>query len=337
METNFIMPPLFFFYSLGAHLGKAQGPILDVMTTADVAVIATLGSNPCTELSMHDVITFHATSILDNDFKFKEIGRGAFGRVLLARITASSDTVAIKEPLIPPYFSPPKIEAERRANFGQFTKEAVVSEFLSMSNHFPKLYGTLVLDENMCIVQEFIGDKKTGKVFPLLNIMESNPSPFLSPPSLLDIADDVLEGIHFMHSNGLLHNDIKADNVLLELRNDRWQGCIIDLGLVSTIVFPPHVTIKQSVMEDHKKLSGNVYVAPEVIDDGTALSEASDIYSVGVLLVFIGRAARLQDLVAIGESCSQKAPMLRPQSLKDVMPKVRALQEQLAHESNSGN
>ncbi|XP_041453675.1 MAP3K epsilon protein kinase 1-like [Lytechinus variegatus] len=314
------------------YLRNEQGPFSNIKNTADAAVIATIGSLPCTELNMNDVITFHATSVIDNDFKFKEIGRGAFGRVLLARHTSSSDTVVIKGPVIPPFFSPDKIESQRRSNLGQFTKEAVASEFLSRSRHFPKFYGTLMLDGDMCIVQEFIGDKKTGKVFPLLNIMKCSPSPFLSCLSLLGIAVDVLEGIAFMHSNRLLHNDIKADNVLLEFRNNHWQGFIIDLGLVSTIAFPPRITINESIMENHKKLSVIFYLAPEVVDDGAALSLASDIYSVGVLLGIIGRAARSQDLISIGNSCSRNAPMLRPRSLNDVLYKVQSLQGRLALE-----
>jgi receptor-interacting serine/threonine-protein kinase 5 len=49
----------------------------------------------------------------------------------------------------------------------------------------------------------------------------------LNWPQRLQVALDVVEGIRFLHSQGLVHRDIKLKNVLIDERN---RGKITDLG-----------------------------------------------------------------------------------------------------------
>lgn len=49
----------------------------------------------------------------------------------------------------------------------------------------------------------------------------------LNWPQRLQVALDVVEGIRYLHSQGLVHRDIKLKNVLIDERN---RGKITDLG-----------------------------------------------------------------------------------------------------------
>jgi serine/threonine protein kinase len=48
---------------------------------------------------------------------------------------------------------------------------------------------------------------------------------------LLEIAVQVADGMKAAHDHGILHRDLKPDNILVRQQNGRWHVCIIDFGL----------------------------------------------------------------------------------------------------------
>ena len=48
----------------------------------------------------------------------------------------------------------------------------------------------------------------------------------------------VTEALHYIHGKGFLHNDLKANNVVLEKREDGYNAGIIDFGKSSKIDEP---------------------------------------------------------------------------------------------------
>lgn len=94
----------------------------------------------------------------------------------------------------------------------------------------------------------------------------------LSPLDAVRTAIDVAAALSALHAAGLLHRDVKPQNVL---RNDRGLAVLTDFGtgLVSR--------------EGTSPAAGTpLYVAPEVLE-GQPASVRSDIYSLGVLLYFL--------------------------------------------------
>lgn len=90
------------------------------------------------------------------------------------------------------------------------------------------------------------------------------------PPSLLSRALwPVASLLYELHSCGLVHNDVKPSNVLLD---DRGNGFLIDFGAVTGVI----VTAKQPI-------GSPVYMAPERLRAG-ASSPASDVFSLGCTL-----------------------------------------------------
>jgi len=82
----------------------------------------------------------------------------------------------------------------------------------------------------------------------------------------------ILRGLDYIHTQGILHRDIKLDNILLD------QGLnlkICDFGISRTII-PAHRMTEQS--------GTPAFMAPEIISGGGYEGFGSDIWSLGVVL-----------------------------------------------------
>jgi len=105
------------------------------------------------------------------------------------------------------------------------------------------------------------------------------------PPSLrrgIELVQQILAGVDAMHAAGIVHGDLKSDNVLIERRADGTDvPMVIDFGLAHVQFCAEDVRRPQPGEE---LVSGTPdYMAPEVIR-GEGSSRASDLYAVGVIL-----------------------------------------------------
>jgi serine/threonine-protein kinase len=91
----------------------------------------------------------------------------------------------------------------------------------------------------------------------------------LSLPRIRTIVAQVLAGLAAIHRAGLVHADLKSDNLLV----DGDQVTIIDFGLA-----------REASCTDRHLISGTPeYMAPELIR-GDSITPAADLYAVGVIL-----------------------------------------------------
>jgi serine/threonine-protein kinase len=93
------------------------------------------------------------------------------------------------------------------------------------------------------------------------------------PIRALEIAIDVLKGLGFSHSKGVVHRDIKPDNIQL-LANGSVK--ITDFG-IARLTFEPNLTM------DGQVFGTPSYMSPEQIH-GREIDARSDLFSVGVIL-----------------------------------------------------
>ena len=112
------------------------------------------------------------------------------------------------------------------------------------------------------------------------------------------IIDDILDGVDYLHHRGVLHNDIKPSNIVI---NPHGAARIIDFGL--------------SISDDsvYKGCMGGSqgYSAPEIMDGNGPAGAASDLYSIGLLIrQMSGRKYR-----RVVDRCCRQSPSERYKSI----------------------
>jgi len=99
----------------------------------------------------------------------------------------------------------------------------------------------------------------------------------LSLPQSIKLTAEILSGLEQAHQRGIVHCDIKPENILLALEPHGWKARISDFGIAR---------LSQESGADPHSGSGNTgspaYMAPERFYG--QYSKTSDLYSVGVLL-----------------------------------------------------
>lgn len=91
------------------------------------------------------------------------------------------------------------------------------------------------------------------------------------------LMEDMLRGLHYLHSKGIFHRDIKLDNIMLRKEGKDYRPVIIDLGMA-------HYTNNSEYLFD--KCGSPGYVAPEVFTQG-AKDPKGDVFSLGVIFYIL--------------------------------------------------
>src|SRR5262249_7177400 len=97
----------------------------------------------------------------------------------------------------------------------------------------------------------------------------------------------VLEGVKAAHQAGVIHRDLKPDNILIsQVENGQIQVQLLDFGLAKIRLPELSDTNSQtvSVTAPGTVLGTFGYMSPEQLT-GTAVDERSDVFSVGVIVV----------------------------------------------------
>jgi len=104
----------------------------------------------------------------------------------------------------------------------------------------------------------------------------------LSLRRAVSIAQQILAGLGAFHSAGIVHGDVKSDNVLVETLDDGSEiARLIDFGLAHVELVNGDVRTPDP---DEELVSGTPeYMAPEVVSGGGSTT-LSDLYAVGVIL-----------------------------------------------------
>jgi tRNA A-37 threonylcarbamoyl transferase component Bud32 len=143
------------------------------------------------------------------------------------------------------------------------------------------------LKPRYCILTEFVS---CGALFDLIHRHRELPNWGIA--RILGVAYEICLGMSYLHSQGVLHCDLKSSNVLI---TDSWTVKIADFGL--SFLFPedePFDTAKVPL----GCVGTHHWIAPEVLR-GEEFSQAADVYSFGVILwEMIHRKIPFQDLTA---------------------------------------
>ncbi len=188
-----------------------------------------------------------------------ELGRGGMGIVFLARDVALERPVAIK--LLPPHFA-----ADERMRT-RFVREAKTAARLSHPNIVP-IHSVEEHDEVVFFVMGFVdGDTLAARV------RRAGP---LSASDGSRLIQELAWALAYAHTAGVIHRDVKPDNVLIERATGR--AMLTDFGIA-------RVTDGASATALGEIVGTPQFVSPEQAS-GTGVDGRSDLYSLGVTAFF---------------------------------------------------
>ena len=128
----------------------------------------------------------------------------------------------------------------------------------------------------------------------------------------------LLEALKVLHNFGLIHQDIKSDNILLTYKNTLFVPVIIDFG---KCIRKQEASRKQEQETYKQKYT---HVAPEVVAGTHPPSHASDVYALGRLLRQIATKIGCKPLISLSECSLKNDPNARP-SLDHLLVSVKSL------------
>ena len=187
------------------------------------------------------------------------LGQGGMGAVYKARQPALDRLVALK--ILPPAVAGDPGFAER------FNREA---RALARLNH-----------PNIVAVYDF---GKAGELHYLLmefvdgsNLREVEQVARLSPEQALAIVPQICEALQFAHNEGVVHRDVKPENILLDKKG---RVKMADFGIAKIVGTPT----SQVRLTGAKDVMGTPhYMAPEQVEKPQTVDHRADIYSLGVV------------------------------------------------------
>ena len=106
----------------------------------------------------------------------------------------------------------------------------------------------------------------------------------LPETSIHDIGRDLLSALHALHSNGIVHCDLKPSNVLLD-ENGRVKLGGFGLARTAADILNKHRSSRRSSGQDGSKRGTPCYMSPELLrGDFNCHSFASDVWALGCIL-----------------------------------------------------
>ncbi|MBA2707585.1 MAG: serine/threonine protein kinase [Gemmatimonadaceae bacterium] len=185
----------------------------------------------------------------------REVGRGGMGVVFLARDLRLDRPVAIK--LLLPYLANDESVRER------FLREARTAASFAHPNVVPIHRADEIAGRAFFVMGFVDGDSLAA------HVRKRGPLPAMEVAGYLE---DVASALHVAHLRGVVHRDVKAENILIEESSGR--AMVTDFGIARIAQAAP-LTATGSVL-------GTVhYMSPEQVL-GEVADARSDIYSLGI-------------------------------------------------------
>lgn len=206
--------------------------------------------------------------LLDRRYQVTQVlGAGGFGKTYLAQDTRRpGNPICVVKQLKPISSDASFLETARRL----FTSEAETLEQLGNHDQIPRLLAYFEEDNEFFLVQEFIeGHTLSEELQPGLRWEESR---------VIELLTEVLTILEFVHNRGVIHRDIKPDNLIR--RNSDRKLVLVDFGAVKQM----HTQLATAYAQSNTIAVGT----PGYMSSEQARGQPrpnSDIYALGVIAI----------------------------------------------------
>ena len=247
------------------------------------------------------------------------IGQGGMGAVFKARQPKLDRFVALKI-----------LTRSRAGDAGfaeRFTREGRV---LARLNHpgIVAVYDFGEADGFFYLLMEYVDG---------VNLRQAMRAGRFTPEQALAVAPRICEALQFAHNEGILHRDVKPENILLDAKG---RVKIVDFGIAKLV--GESVGGEDAITESGSRLGTPHYMAPEQIEKPGEVDHRADIYSLGVVFyemltgeLPIGRFAPPSEksasdprLAEVVFRTLEKEPSRRQKSAEEVKTQVETISGQ---------
>jgi serine/threonine-protein kinase len=195
----------------------------------------------------------------------REVGAGGMGRVFEAVDTRTGKHVAVKLMFA-------RVEADPRA-LRRFAQEGEALATLKHPN-IVQVYDHLVDEYSGCIVMELLPGRSLGRV--LRGQSTAGRSGPMTLEEVKHVAEQVASALAFAHEHGIVHRDVKPDNIMI---GESGVVKVTDFGIARMVRTSAATTLTSKGLT----LGTPLYMAPEQIE-GKSVDGRADVYSLGAVL-----------------------------------------------------
>jgi len=255
----------------------------------------------------------------------RELGGGGMSRVFVAEERALSRRVVVK--VLSPHLA-------AGVNFERFKNEIVLTAQLQHPHILP-VFTTGETEGLPYYTMPFVEGESLR-----VHLMRAGAMPI---PAAVSILRDVSRALEFAHAKGVVHRDVKPDNILLAGNT----ATVADFGIAKALLASHGVTVSTPMTELGIVIGTPAYMAPEQAVADAGVDHRADLYALGCVAYemlageppFAGPVASLirahiaqapppiltkradvpEALAALVERCLQKDPDDRPDTARHVL------------------
>jgi len=231
----------------------------------------------------------------------RELGRGGMGTVYLARDVRLDRAVALK--VLPPEFA---IDASLRA---RFLRETRTSASFSHPNIVP-VHAVEESDDLVAFAMGYVEGESLGE-----RVRRLGP---LGVRDLVRLLQDIGYALAYAHGRGVVHRDLKPDNVMIERATGR--ALLMDFGIARAIAAAPAPGATQGLTRLGEIIGTPEYMSPEQAS-GDTVDGRSDLYSLGLVAFFAATGE-----IAMGGVTPQR---ILVRQLTETVPSLRGVRPDL--------
>ena len=198
------------------------------------------------------------------------LGKGGMGTVYLAHDTRKPEG---RQALVALKVLPPKRAREEDRMLARFLREMDLAQRVSHP-HLTKTYDVGDINGVHYIAMEYIRGQSLRRL-----VADHGP---LNVARAARLFSEVADGLQSAHELGLVHRDLKPSNIMV---TPNGHAKILDMGLALAI--DEELPKDKTIVGGQGYVVGTMdYIAPEQVDDPTAIDARADLYALGCSIYF---------------------------------------------------